>query len=96
MLSCRSSLGLGLGLSLSLTPTLALASPRSLWLILAESAEMSTALQGVRDQLDGTDKPRAPASRASPKVAWWPWASGPAAKSRLVAWRLKVTWSPGG
>jgi hypothetical protein len=30
---------------------------------------MSTALQGVRDQLDGTDKPRAPASRARPNVA---------------------------
>lgn len=38
---------------------------RSLWLILTESAEMSTALQGVRDQLDGTDKPRAPAVRAT-------------------------------
>ena len=96
MLSCRSSLGLGLGLSLSLTPTLALASPRSLWLILAESAEMSTALQGVRDQLDGTDKPRAPALHAWPKVAWRPWAGGPAAKSYLVASSPKVTWYPGG
>ena len=38
---------------------------RSLWLILTESAEMTSALQGVRDRLDGTDKPRPPAVRAT-------------------------------